>query len=341
MSACPIHPHNINRNRLKFLIWQDLYNALDYSYLAQITNQNSQIIIDSEVLALSQVRSYLIYKYDMDHELRPILPFELSTEYPDLSRVLIQNNTEQKDFGITFSIDVLNSGLTASEYYIAVKSVNTVPPQKIEVFTDNSRYPYSSRTGDKSYRLRNTVNSSITSPEFNNSLGFFGNDVHTYVTNPDYDPNLGYFTYGTGSNKYFAGKYINYYNTIYGTNSTTTVDYVNDVQTESEFLDIYGNPDYFDQYRLSNIGTEWLNDDRNAELIQTVVQLTIYNILQRCAAHDISTHRKDLYEMTMKNLQAWSKGQKPINLKLKDDAIAKNKTGFIWSNAYGAYRYDY
>lgn len=318
--SCP-QPNNVNRNRLKFLIWQDLYNALDYSYLAQITGKNSQIIIDSEVLALSQVKSYLTYKYDIDFELRPIQPFELSTEYGDLDRVLIQSNTDQKNFGLSYSIDVLNSGLTASEYYIAVKNINSVPDPKKEIFTDNSRYPYSARTGDKSYRL--------------------GEDVKLYVDNPDYDPLLGYVSYGTGSNTYFTGKYINYYNTIYGTSSTTPVDYINDVQTELDFLNIYGNPEYFDQYRLSNISSEWSNDDRNPELIQTVVQLTIYNILQRCAAHDISAHRKELYEMTMKNLQNWSKGLKPIGIRLKDDTIAKNKAGFIWSEAFGGYRYDY
>lgn len=319
--SCSIQPSNVNRTKLKFLIWQDLYNSLDYTYLAQITGKNSQIIVDSEMLALSQVKSYLTYKYDIDFELRDIKPLEFSVEYPDYTRVLIQSNIDQKNFGLLYSIDVLNSGLTASEYYLAVKNVNTVPAPTKEIFTDNSRYPYSTRTGDKSYRL--------------------AEDLQLLTNNPDWDPTLGYAAYGTGSNTYFTGKYTNYYNTIYGTNSTTTVDYINDVQTESQFLVIYGNLDYFDQYRLSNINQEWSNDDRNPELIQTVVQLTIYNILQRCAAHDISTHRKELYESTIKNLQAWSKGQKPIGIKLKDDAIAQNKAGFIWSEAYGGYRYDY
>lgn len=319
-TTCPIQPLNIKRNKLQFLLWQDLYNALDSTYLAQITNKNSQIIVDAEQLAISQVNSYLNYTYDIDYELRPIEQFELYTEYQDFTRLKVEYNKDQQDFGTNWNIDILSQELEPGQYYIAVKNSNTVPSKTIPFYTDNSRYPYSTRSGDKSYRL--------------------ATDTQIFTDNPDYDETLGYVSYGINGLKYFTGKYKNYYNSVYMDNIIIDLDY-SDIDTEEELLDYYGNPEYFDQYDLTNISKEFSNDDRNLELIQTVVQLTIYNLLQRVAAHDISEHRKKLYDDTMANLQNWSKGLKPIKLKLKADAIAKNKNGFIWGNSYTGYRYDY
>lgn len=289
---------------MKFITRKELNYALSDCSLGEISSYKDRIIDHAEDVAIDVVKGYIASVYDMDYELRSFKDYEYSTIYNDNDRIRITNNKDNHDFATFYNIELIDKN-----YYKQASTSGVV--DDCDCFYD-SFVP--TEDGDDELILVKIPNECpseyLKKPVKTYYHGNKSDENYYNSKNPDYDESCGIIVGTNGI--YNNGEIINYYNSQYGTDgSITPIDY-----SIINILDIpnYQTVEYFDQYLLENQDRDFRKDDRNHLLIQLVVDITIYTLVQRVSPRMISEMIKERYEDAIETLKKIYKGEFQINL---------------------------
>ncbi len=139
-----------------------------------------------------------------------------------------------------------------------------------------------------------------------------------------------------------TNKIENYYNSIYDTSGYTisTIDYA---LIATSLANTYlGNPNNFDQYKLSNKNHDFSHDDRNQSLVVIVGDIWKYEIFSRVAPRMISQIVVDRYNDALATLKSQANGYTDMNLKPYKNAVAfQQNMGILFGNSINNFRWRY
>ena len=305
---------------MKFISRKELQIALQSCSINEISSFKDRIVNHSESVALATIKSYLGNNYDMDYELRPYKEFQHSTIYNDNDRIRITNNQTNHLFEYFWNIELIDS-----ELYV---QASTSGETEIDCF-------YSSfdplEDGDEEMFLVKTKNTceskTLTVPIYSKIY-----DVENFKTidNPNYSESCGIINGSDGvyNNNSIYNIYNSNYQTVDGTNSIITLSY-NDILITD--IPNFQTVEYFDQYLLENINRDFKEDDRNVLLIQMVLDIAIYTLIQRISPRQIPENILKRYEDCLEQLKMIQRGDLVLGLKKHDNSLEfSNNMNVIW-----------
>ena len=292
---------------MKFITRKELTIGLQSCSIDEVSSFKDRIVDHAEDVAIGTVKAYLSSNYNMDYELRSFKDFNHTTIYNDNDRIRVSNNADNHEFETFYGLELIDhnfyiipstSGAVPIDCFytqfdpledleqedILVKRVNTCEPEKLKLPIKSLIY-----------------------------------DIEKYKTvdNPNYDESCGIIVSSNGI--YKTGEIINYYNTEYSTTGlVSTIDY-----STINLVDVpnYQTLEYFDQYLLSNIVRDFTNDDRNPILMQLVIDITIYTLVQRVSPRQLPETIVKRYEDALEMLKSIQKGELTLGLRKYDASM--------------------
>ena len=292
---------------MKFITRKELTIGLQSCSIDEVSSFKDRIVDHAEDVAIGTVKAYLSSNYNMDYELRSFKDFNHTTIYADNDRIRVSNNADNHEFETFYGLELIDhnfyiipstsGAVPIDSFYtqfdpledleqedILVKRVNTCEPEKLKLPIKSLIY-----------------------------------DIEKYKTvdNPNYDESCGIIVSSNGI--YKSGEIINYYNTEYSTTGlVSTIDY-----STINLVDVpnYQTLEYFDQYLLSNIVRDFTNDDRNPILMQLVIDITIYTLVQRVSPRQLPENIVKRYEDALEMLKSIQKGELTLGLRKYDASM--------------------
>ncbi len=305
---------------MKFISRKELQIALQNCSINEISSFKDRIVNHSESVALATIKSYLGNNYDMNYELRPYKEFQHSIIYKDDERVRITNNETNHTFETNWNIELIDSDL-----YV---QASTAGETEIDCF-------YSQfdplEDGDDEVFLVKTKNAceskTLTVPIYSK---IYNVENFKTIDNPNYSESCGIINGSDGI--YNNNSIYNIYNSEYvsgdGTNSIITLNYNNILLAD---IPNFQTVEYFDQYLLENTDRDFKEDDRNVLLIQMILDIAIYTLIQRISPRQIPENILKRYEDCLEQLKMIQRGDLVLGLKKHDNSLEfSNNMNVIW-----------
>lgn len=310
---------------MAYLRLKDYYNLIQDVNLQQIINSDDSIRVDVENAALAEVKSYIVQKYDVADEFRDTVQFTFTDTYK--AKQLVYLDAAAYSAALTYALNVMvlqggnvyycKTAIIAPEAFNLIKWTLLGPQYKLF----NIPTPYAEfnlynnySVNDFSYWVNKVYKclSPSVIPSHQGDLQSF----NTFDIPPNnYFPNnalYGSKQWGTGQSYSFTGLWPS---AVYGDFATWLVG---STYTAGD-IKSYNSIIWRAQAGSTGVTpgtdiTKWLpvswlaGDNRNPQIIQRLIDITLYHLHSRIAPRNIPDLRVKRYDDAIKWLKDCAKG---------------------------------